>query len=215
MPFTTDEFLHVFAEYNQSIFPLQFLFFLTGLYLVYAIFRNSQNSDKIISAVLSFYWLWIGIYYHLILFTDINPAAYAFGAIFILQGIFFFVEGNIRLTLSFKFTKNYFSYVGLIFIAYALILYPILGSLLGHSYPHNPTFGLPCPTTIFTFGLLLMLNKKFPYYIIVIPLIWSLVGATAAFRLTIYEDLGLLIAGVLGSVLLIIKNKKMKEGSLV
>lgn len=209
MPFTQDEFLNIFVKYNESIFPLQILFFIAALYLLYVLLRDKENSGIIISSVLAFYWLWIGIYYHLILFTSINPAAYAFGVIFILQGIFFLIEGVIRDNLKFKLNRDLYGYTGMVFILYSLIIYPILGYLLGHSYPANPTFGLPCPTTIFTFGMLLFLNKRFQYYILAIPLIWSLIGTTAAFRLTIYEDLGLFIAGVIGTIFLFLKNKKM------
>ncbi len=207
MPFTQDEFINIFVDYNESIFPLQFLFFIVALYVLFVIIKKSAHTGLITSLILGIFWLWIGIYYHLILFTIINPAAYAFGAIFILQGFIFLYEGVIKKRLEFKIDKSVFAYAGLLFIIYALLIYPLLGTLLGHDYPANPTFGLPCPTTIFTFGTLLFLSKKFPYYIIAIPMIWALIGSTAAFRLGIYEDLGLLVAGVLGSTLLIIKNK--------
>lgn len=211
MPFTRDEFLNVFVQYNESIFPLQFLFFVFALLVLFVIIKKSKQTGVITSLILGVFWLWIGIYYHLILFAVINPAAYAFGAVFVLQGFFFIYEGVVRKNLAFKIDKSIYSYVGLLFILYALIIYPVLGSFFGHEYPANPTFGLPCPTTIFTFGILMFLSKKFPYYIISIPMIWALVGSTAAFRLSIYEDIGLLIAGVVGFTLLIFKNKKMAD----
>jgi hypothetical protein len=91
---------------------------------------------------------------------------------------------------------------------YSFVIYPILGYLFGHVYPKNPTFGLPCPTTIFTFGLLLWTDKIVPKYVLVIPSIWSLIGFVAALFLGIKEDYGLLIAGVLGSILILIRDRK-------
>jgi hypothetical protein len=91
----------------------------------------------------------------------------------------------------------------------------MLGHLLGHQYPYSPTFGLPCPTTIFTFGILLFINKKISLLTIIIPLLWSIIGFGAALKLTIYEDYGLLIAGVLGSILLIVNNKKYSVNKTV
>lgn len=43
---------------------------------------------------------------------------------------------------------------GIALIADALVLYPVWSAYSGHSYPETATFGLPCPTTIFTIGVL-------------------------------------------------------------
>lgn len=209
LPFSTEDFLNVFRSYNQSVFPVQIIFYLIAIICIYLLVKGSAGSNKIIASVLSFFWLWIGIVYHIIFFSSINKAAYFFGGLFIIQSILFFIYGVVQNKLSFAYTKNIFSYTGIVFLAYALIIYPLLGYLLGHKYPEAPTFGLPCPTTIFTFGILLFTIKKISILIIIIPLLWSLIGFSAAFNLGIYEDYGLLIAGVLGFVLLVIKNKKM------
>ncbi len=208
-PFTVEEFLNVFKSYNQSVFPLQIVFYLIAFCCVYFLFKPIKNNGKILSAVLSFFWLWIGVVYHLIFFTSINKAAYSFGILFIIQGILFFFYGVVKGVISFEYQKNVFNHVGIIFIIYALIIYPILGHFLGHQYPSSPTFGLPCPTTIFTFGILLFVNNKISKFIIIIPLLWSIIGFGAALNLSIYEDFGLLLAGVLGFVLLLNQNKKM------
>ncbi len=208
-PFTIKEFLNVFKDYNQSIFPLQIIFNLMALFIVYMLFKGIKNSNKIIIILLSFFWLWIGIVYQIIFFSGINKAANFFGALFILQGILFFVYGVIYNKLSFGYNKNIYNYTGIIFILYALIIYPVLGHLLGHQYPYSPTFGLPCPTTIFTFGILLFADKKIPFGILIIPLLWSLLGFSAALNLSIYEDFGLLLAGLIGFSLLLSKNKRI------
>ena len=104
-----------------------------------------------------------------------------------------------------------FGIVGLIFISYALVIYPVLNFVLCHPYPNSPTFGLPCPTTIFTFGMLLFANKKISIGLLIIPVGWSLIGLSAAINLSIYEDFGLLVAGVLGLILIIVSNKEFKK----
>jgi hypothetical protein len=150
----------------------------------------------------------MGIVYHLIFFSAINKAAYIFGALFIIQGILFFIWGVFKGELSFDYRKTNYNNAGILIILYALIIYPVLGYNLGHAYPYSPTFGLPCPTTIFTFGILLFSNKKIPVYILIIPLLWSVVGFTAALTLTIYEDIGLLIAGLTTFTFLLISNRE-------
>lgn len=160
---------------------------------------------------MGFLWLWIGIVYHLIHFTAINNAAYIFGALFILQAFIFIYTGILKDHLSFKYEGNAYTITGAVFILYALIIYPVLGYLSGHVYPESPTFGLPCPTTIFTFGLLLWTDKKIPKYVLIIPFLWSIIGFGAALNLGIYEDYGLLIAGIVGSVLILIRDRKINK----
>lgn len=211
LPFTIEEFLNIFKTYNQSVFPLQIVFNLIAIYSIFLLFKTKSYSGKFISGALTFFWLWIGIVYHLLFFTVINKAAYFFAALFVIQGILFFIFGFYKKHFSFSYKKDFYGIIGLIFFTYALIIYPVLGHILGHQYPYSPTFGLPCPTTIFTFGVLLFSEKRIPFYLILIPLIWSIIGFGAALNLSIYEDFGLLIAGIIGAVLIVSKNRNLSR----
>jgi len=93
-----------------------------------------------------------------------------------------------------------------VLILYGMVLYPVLGYFLGHAYPASPTFGAPCPTTIFTFGLLLWTKGRVKWFLLVLPLIWSLIGFGAAVKLGIREDIGLLVAGLVGTIVLLAKR---------
>ena len=156
---------------------------------------------------MAFFWLWMGVVYHLIYFTEINNLAYFFGAFFILQSILFVVLGVFQNKFSFQFHADKFGITGMSLVVFALIIYPILGYFFGHVYPSSPTFGLPCPTTIFTFGLLLFNIKKCPILILIIPCMWSIIGFMAAFQFGILEDTGLIVASLMTTVLLIYRNK--------
>lgn len=79
-------------------------------------------------------------------------------------------------------------------LIYAMVLYPAIGWALGHRYPAAPTFGLPCPTTIATLGLLLWTAERPPVVAVVIPWLWCLIGTIAAIQLGVAEDLGLPVA---------------------
>jgi len=208
LPFTIDQFLEVFRNYNLSVFPMQIVFYLLAvLAIVYSLKKNSW-SDRVVAGILAFLWLWMGVVYHLIHFSAINKAAYMFGALYVVQSLIFLFYGVYRKSLSFKFKADLWGITGGVLILYALIIYPLIGYSLGHGYPQSPTFGLPCPTTIFTFGLLLWTDKRFPWGILIIPFIWSIVGFMAALTLGIREDIGLLVAGVVAVVLVIIGKKK-------
>ena len=211
IPFTIDQFFEIIREYNTSIFPMQIVLNILALTsIILAIIRRNY-SNKFISITLGFFWFWMGIVYHFIFFTKINPAAFVFALFFVLQGIIFIYYGAIKNRLSFGFRKDWIGMIGLLFIIYALLIYPILGILFGHTYPDNPTFGLPCPTTIFTFGILLWAIKRVPIYFVIIPFLWSIIGLSAAINIRVYEDFGLIVAGVIGLILLIINNKKINQ----
>lgn len=119
------------------------------------------------------------------------------GAVFLFAGV---IKGQL------KFSSDNLSHhiLGAALVAFALVIYPILAELLGHGYPAMPTFGLPCPTTIFTIGVLCFLTTPFPRYILVAPILWSAVGSQAAFLLGVYQDLGLLVAGIVAAYLVVV-----------
>jgi hypothetical protein len=213
-PFTLEQFLGVFKSYNEAVFPLQFGFYLLSVGVIYLAIKPNPKSDKIISIILSFFWLWMGIVYHILFFSTINKVAYLFGTFFIAQGILFLIFGVFQNKLSFRFQKDKYGITGMVLILFALIIYPVLGYLLGHVYPASPSFGLPCPTTIFTFGMLLLTIKKCPLPILIIPFIWSLIGFMAALQFGILEDIALVVVGLVAVSLLIFRNKNLQIGEL-
>jgi len=208
LPFTVDQFMSVIEQYNQTVWPMPIILNLLGLVAVFLAVKKSALSNRLIAAILAFFWLWIGIAYHLAFFTAINPAAYAFAALNVIQGILFLIFGVFSQRLSFRFKSDVNAFIGALLILYAMVIYPLLGYLFGHVYPKAPTFGLPCPTTIFTFGLLLWTDIKLPKSLLIIPFLWSLIGFSAALTLGIFEDTGLLVAGIIGVVLIILRDKK-------
>ena len=196
-------------NYNRAIYPLQLIFYSMAFAGIYLALKPSVKSNIVISTLLSFLWFWMGIVYHLVYFTPINNAAYVFGGLFILQGALFFSEGVLKKKLSFKFQKNIYGITGVALIFCALFVYPLLSYSFHHIFPNSPTFGLPCPTTIFTFGFLLMLEKKCPFNIILIPFVWSIIGFTAAFKFGIVEDTLLLLSGLITFFMMLIRNRKL------
>ncbi len=206
LPFTIEQFLGVFITYNNSIWPGQLLLIALALGVILTSIRKFRLSDRFISSSLAFLWFWTGIVYHITFFSAINPAALIFGAGCILQGILF-VWVAFQNKISYSADTQWRGLLGGILLLYSLIIYPGLGYIFGHIYPASPTFGAPCPTTIFTFGILLW-SKRLPRYILIIPAIWSLIGFSAALTMSIYEDVGLLISGVLSVVVLVFFSKK-------
>lgn len=147
----------------------------------------------------------------LLFFSIINKVAYLFGGLFIIQGVLFLIFGVFHSELSFRFQKDKYGITGIICIVFAMIVYPILGYFFDHIYPYSPTFGLPCPTTIFSFGVLLLNIKKCPVPILIVPLVWSIIGFMAAFQFGILEDTGLIVASLITLFLLSYRNEKLRK----
>ncbi len=91
--FTVEQFFGVFRDYNETVYPMQVIFYLLAITALYFVIKPSPKSARIISGILAFLWLWMGVVYHLLFFTGINKAAYLFGVIFILQGLLFLFFG--------------------------------------------------------------------------------------------------------------------------
>lgn len=202
LPFSRDQFFDVFAQYNVSIWPAQLALLALAIAAFALVFfavgggrggRAVQTATTAPGWALAILWAWMAIGYHFIHFSRINPAAWVFGAAFLVAAGLFALETQ-RGRLRFEQPQGALGAVGLAIVFYAFIGYPILGALAGHAYPREPTFGLPCPTTIFTLGLLLFAKRPRPVSVFVVPFAWSLVGTTAAFQLGVVQDYGLLAA---------------------
>jgi hypothetical protein len=210
-PFTVDEFFDVFARYNESVWPMQIIMTVLAIAVIVLLFRARRKSSRVISAVLAFFWAWMAIAYHFAFFTAINPAAWAFGVLFLVCAIWFAWFGVLRRRLQFSVHVGIRAWLGGLLIFFSLIVYPLLGLLFGHRYPRMPSFGLPCPTTIFTLGMLLFVVAPIPRSAFVIPVLWSMIGSFAAFRLGVPQDYGLSIAGLLGLIAAIVTRGNAKR----
>jgi hypothetical protein len=211
LPFTSEQFFRVFEQYNETVFPAQVAIYIGAFIVFYLIFKPGKYSNKVISSILGLFWLWMGIVYHWLFFSSINPAARLFGALFVFQGFIFIIEGIVRGNLEFSTGKGTRSFLGIVLMIFGFIIYPVLGYFLGHSYPSFPTFGLPCPTTIFTIGTLL-LASRLPKYVVLIPLLWSGIGFLAAISLGVREDVSLLVAGLIGVFFILFNRSKVARG---
>ena len=198
LPFTHSEFLDVFVAYNNAIWPFQIFAAMLGALAILLLLWGPRGSDRSIAAILFFFWLTMAIGYHWLFFSEINAAAYPFGALFLLAAAIFLLEGVLRDRIHFTLESGIRGWSAAALIAYSFVFYPLLGLLVTHPYPQTPLFGVaPCPTTIFTLGFLLLAQYPRPLLLAAIPLLWSIIGGSAAFLLNVPQDSGLLAAAAL------------------
>ncbi|HPX49522.1 MAG TPA: DUF6064 family protein [Deltaproteobacteria bacterium] len=200
IPFGIVQFFDVFARYNENVWPMQVILIVLALAAVASLYIRQPFGGRMIAAVLSLLWAWMGIVYHFVFFTAINPAAWLFGAVFLAGAAWFAWTGVLNNRLRFSPRSGARCWAGWIIILFALVVYPLLGLAFGHNYPATPTFGLPCPTTIFTIGILMFAVQPVPGSVFIVPVLWAAVGSMAAFKLGVFQDMGLLAAGLAGMI---------------
>jgi hypothetical protein len=88
-----------------------------------------------------------------------------------------------------------------------LIIYPVVGYLIEPNLSRTISIGLPCPTLILTFGFLLLCDKKFSKYLLIVPSLWAVIGIIGVIKLGVYQDSMMLIAAIIADVL-ILRSKR-------
>jgi len=193
LPFSTDEFFDVFRRYNMAVWPAQIVLLVAGVTAIpMAATRRGWRAATLIVAAL---WAWMAAAYHGAFFATVTPGGFVFAIAFLIEAAFlaaFALDSKVELTPP---SLTQWSVAALLF-AYALILYPLIGYAAGEQYPAIPTFGTPCPTTIFTFGVLVLLSSSAPSWLLTIPMLWAFVGTFAALRLGVPQDAGLMVAAL-------------------
>ncbi len=198
IPFDAETFSRLFAQYNDAIWPAQLGALVLGLTTLWLTVKPRPWSGRFNAASLAAFWLWCGVVYHIQFFATINWAAWGFGAIFVVQGIAFLWSGAVRGRLDFRFAGTRGDWFGLGLATFAILVYPSLSWASGHDWLEVGMFGVaPCPVTIFTLGLLMLCKPRIPLGLLVIPVLWSLVGSSAAWVLSRPEDLALAAAACL------------------
>ncbi len=197
LPFTVEAFLQVFARYNDATWPVVIgLWMMSVAALAAVALVPGARSSGAATAVLVALWCWGGVAYHATYFTSINPAAWGFAALFVVEAGLLAWYGLVRDRLVFGTAAPTYRGGGFALALYALA-YPALNLIAGHTYPASPTFGVPCPTGIFTIGLFLTTPTRPPVAVVIVPLLWSLIGGSAALLLGVTTDYVLLVCAVL------------------
>jgi hypothetical protein len=194
LPFTREQFFDVFAAYNAALWPGALALWLASLLIAARLLTDRRPSDRVVNILLTIHWAWSALAYHVAFFTRINPAAWVFAALFLLQAALFCWWGAVRGRLQFAPWHSSRAPLGWVLIGYALV-YPAINAAQHGTFARIPTFGVPCPTTIFTAGLLMLITTR-SWPVSIIPIVWSGIGGSAAFLLDVRADYVLPLAGI-------------------
>src|SRR5215471_5624483 len=173
------QFFGMFAQANTAVWPAHLVWYAAAIAAMLLAVRPVRGSSRLIAGFLAAYFVWLAIVFFRIYYTPLNDHSPAYAVMFGLGGALFLFAGVIRDELEFQAKWDAFGLIGGVFMLYALA-YPVIDALTGHVFPAAPVFGVaPCPSAIFTVGLLLWTRPGMPLYVLVVPLIWLMTQAPA------------------------------------
>jgi len=209
---SANELLDLFTRYNHDLWPVHVAAYAVAVVPAAVLIagRRSPRNDRLIILVLAALWLWLGIVFQGLYVTDVDPGlGVIYASAFVLEAALLLRNAATSDALAFRAWNGYAGMLGWGALGYSIVVYPILGAVWGHGWPESPLLGMaPCPTTIATFGLLLLARPPVPRHLMWIPLVWALVAPPAAMSRGVYEDLGLLLVGVGATAVFLVRDHR-------
>ena len=201
------QFLATFGRASAAVWPMQIVWYLAAVAIVALALWPVRRSSQLICALTAAYFAWIGIAYFAWQMPGMHYS-WLWATVFTAQAVLLVVAGVVRSDLVIRPRWDLASELGAVFIAYALIGYPLVGVLGGHALRVVPVFGVsPCATVIFFLGLLLWAIPPAPAYVLLLPLAWSLGAAPPDLARGVAADYGMLIAALITAGLIIWRDR--------
>jgi hypothetical protein len=213
VPFTAEQFFAVFRAYNEAVWPAQWFLTLGGASILAGVLSGHPRAGRLSLILLSALWLWMAAVYHLTHFSRINPVAPGFAVLFAGEAGVLLWKALRPAPPEFGRSGTRTDVVGIALAVFGLAIYPLLNPLFGHEYPEAPGFGLPCPTTIFTIGILSLERPGPDGRLLGAPVLWALIGTTAAVALDVPQDYVLGAAGAWGIFFVGLRPRGRRPGA--
>jgi hypothetical protein len=210
-PVTAEQVAHVFRAYNAAFWLGHVLAYAVAAAAALCAVKPTRNSQAFVSFVLGWLWAWVGIAFFWFHGAAIHPAVRIAGLLFIVQAALFVLAG-LKDWLLYGDPGGPRRTLALGLIAYAALLYPVLGLIAGYGFLALPIGAVPAAVTLFTFGVLLLTAKHVPWFMLIVPLLWAIVGGGAALLLGLPQDALLLVGGPVATGMLMKQGHARKPG---
>ncbi|MDY6877470.1 MAG: DUF6064 family protein [Chloroflexota bacterium] len=180
------------------------MYVLAGILTLLFFARPGTTTDRIIKAYLAFACAWIGVVFFLILGQDL-PAHNAQAFLFLSIAVLFAVDLLIG-KIEFRVPETRWHLYTAIFWFVMVFLYPVVGMLVGHTYPRMIILGtFPCPTVAFALVLMTTALPKVTKPVYFLLLLWA-IPFPIFFQIPqfgVYEDSIMLVIGIYSFVALV------------
>jgi hypothetical protein len=178
--FSAQTYYRLFELYNRDLWPLQMLALVLGVIVLALWRRGDDRAGRVIAVILAACWLWVAWGFHWQRYASINLAASYFALAFVVQALLLLWSGGLRGRLTPAPATRLQQRAGLGLLLFALLAFPLMGSMLGRSWTQAEVFGMaPDPTALATLGVLLFAGVRPVWGLYPIPVAWCLLsGAT-------------------------------------
>ncbi len=196
--FSSRTYYRLFELYNADIWPAQVLTLVLGI-VILGLLRNPHAwQGRLVAAILAACWIWVAWAYHWQRYATINWAATYFAAAFGGEALLLIGTGVIRNGLAFNPVSTVAHRFGLGVFLFALVLQPFIGPLLGREWLQMEIFGAaPDPTVMATLGILLLVARRVPWELLIIPLLWCVSSGAVAWTMGAPDALVMPLAALL------------------
>ncbi len=178
--FSQRTYYRLFELYNLEWWPLHLFALALGVAALVLWRRGGERAGRALAAVLALGWLWVAWAFHWQRYASINLAAGYFALAFVFQALLLLWQGTVRGRLTLVPATRLQQRAGLGLFLFALLIFPLVGPLLGRSWAQAEVFGMvPDPTALATLGVLLLAGVRPLWWLFPIPVVWCLIsGAT-------------------------------------
>ncbi|HVQ54915.1 MAG TPA: DUF6064 family protein, partial [Thermoanaerobaculia bacterium] len=132
--FSPRTYHRLFELYNRAIFPAQALALGLGLWVLFSWWRGSEIPRRAIPAVLAACWLFVAVAFLALRYASVNFAAVYFAWVFGLEAALLMIVGVARRGLAFDRPTGAAARAGMAMFAFALLVEPLAGPLLGREW---------------------------------------------------------------------------------
>lgn len=175
--FSQQTYYRLFELYNLEWWPLQILALVLGAAVLWR--RGGDRAGRAIAAILAVCWLWVAWAFHWQRYASINLAAGYFALAFVVQALLLLWLGAMRGRLAPLTATRLQQRAGLGLLLFAVLVFPVMGPLLGRSWTQAEVFGMaPDPTALATLGVLLLAGPRPAWALFPIPVAWCLLSGT-------------------------------------
>lgn len=176
--FSPQTYYRLFELYNLEHWPLQIPALTFGVAVLALWRRGGEGAGRGIALILAVCWLWVAWRFHWLHYASINPFARYAALAFAFQALLLLWLGSVRGRLK-PLPVDRVAGAGLGIVLFALLIFPLLGPLLGRSWTQAEVFGMaPDPTALATLGVLLIAGVRPVWSLVPIPVVWCLISGT-------------------------------------
>ena len=196
LPYDAGALFALHSRYLQEswLFALPLLIFVFSMPIW--MLRGGAAVGRLITGMLALAWLWVGLVFHGFYFADINFSAPLYAGLFVLQSLLLWWHTGSRGQLVVAYRMDVAGWIGGLLLFYAVIGYPLLDYLNGHTAGVRLTGIAAGPTALLTIALLLLMSGPTPLYLFLIPALWTFVAGFSGWVLGLWADLMMPLAVV-------------------